>query len=209
MTRGADSPPFFCDTQAMDTPILILAAGQSSRMRGTDKLAQIIDNAPQLHRITAAACTVSTRVYVALTAARVALIQDLPATPMILPASQEGMGGTLRAAVAALPDCTHFMVLLADMPDITAQDMRAVLAASSAAPDACIWRGASATGQPGHPILFHASLRPKFADLHGDAGGDVIVKPLKDQTILIPLPHARTDLDTPEEWALWRKSRGE
>ena len=104
MTRGADSPPFFCDTQAMDTPILILAAGQSSRMRGTDKLAQIIDNAPQLHRITAAACTVSTRVYVALTAARVALIQDLPATPMILPASQEGMGGTLRAAVAALPD---------------------------------------------------------------------------------------------------------
>jgi molybdenum cofactor cytidylyltransferase len=193
----------------MHTPILILAAGQSTRMRGTDKLAQIIDAEPQLHRITAAACSVSTRVFVALTPLRVALIQDLPATPLILPASSEGMGGTLRAAVAALPDCTHFMVLLADMPDITAQDMLGILAAAHSAPDACIWRGASVTGQPGHPILFHASLRPKFADLHGDAGGDVIVKPLKDQTILIPLPHARTDLDTPEDWALWRRSRGE
>jgi molybdenum cofactor cytidylyltransferase len=193
----------------MDTPILILAAGQSTRMRGHDKLSEVIDAKPQLYRITHAACTISTRVFVATTPDRTALIADLPATPLILPASQEGMGGTLRAGVASLPDCTHFMVLLADMPDITAQDIRTVITAARAAPDACVWRGASANGHPGHPILFHASLRPQFAQLHGDAGGDSIVRPLKNQTILIPLPHARTDLDTPEDWAAWRASRGE
>jgi molybdenum cofactor cytidylyltransferase len=192
----------------MDTPILILAAGLSSRMRGADKLAEIIDGMPQLHRITAAACAVSTRVFVALTRQRVRLITDLPATPLILPESQEGMSGTLRAGVASLPDCTHFMVLLADIPDLTSDHLRKVLQGPSHAPQALIWRGAT-DGQPGHPILFHASLRPQFAQLQGDGGGDAIVRPLKDQTCLIPLPHARTDLDTPEDWAAWRASRGQ
>jgi molybdenum cofactor cytidylyltransferase len=193
----------------MDTPILILAAGQSTRMRGRDKLAEVIDAEPQLHRITQAACTVSTRVYVALTPARAHMIQDLPATPLILPDSAEGMGGTLRAGVASLPDCPHFMVLLADIPDLTADDLRKVMQGPASAPDALIWRGATHDGQPGHPILFHASLRPQCAALHGDAGGEAIVKPLKEQTYLIRMPHARTDLDTPEDWAAWRALRGE
>lgn len=193
----------------MDTPILILAAGQSARMRGRDKLAEVIDGTAQLTRITAAACGVSTRVYVALTPTRVPLIATLPATRLILPESAEGMGGTLRAGVAALPDCTHFMVLLADIPDLTAQDLRAVSDARLSAPNALIWRGATTDGQPGHPILFHASLRPQFATLHGDSGGERIVKALRTATSLIPLPHARADLDTPEDWARWRKSRGE
>jgi molybdenum cofactor cytidylyltransferase len=193
----------------MDIPILILAAGQSSRMRGRDKLTEVINGATQLHRITHAACTVSPRVYVATTPHRMTLIQDLPATPLILPASAEGMGGTLSAGVAALPDCTHFMVLLADIPDLTADDLRSILQAAQTAPGALIWRGATTDGQPGHPILFHADLRPQFAQLSGDSGGESIVKPLKEQTYLIPLPHARADLDTPEDWARWRKSRGE
>lgn len=178
-------------------------------MRGSDKLSEVIDGAPQLHRITQAACTVSPRVYVALTKARAAMIQNLPATPLILPSSAEGMGGTLRAGVAALPDCAHFMVLLADIPDLTVDDLSKVLQAPANAPDALIWRGATADGRLGHPILFRASLRPQFAELHGDSGGDSIVKPLKNQTCLVSLPHARTDLDTPEDWAAWRALRGE
>jgi molybdenum cofactor cytidylyltransferase len=193
----------------MDIPVLVLAAGQSSRMRGRDKLAELVGGIPQLTRITQAACSVSPSVYVALTPQRMGLIKDLPAIPLMLAESAEGMGGTLRAGVACLPDCTHFMLLLADMPDMTAQDMRRVIAAVGTAPDACIWRGATAAGQPGHPILFDAKLRPQFATLHGDSGGEAIVRPLRDQTCLIPLPHARTDLDTPEDWARWRALRGE
>ena len=191
----------------MDTPILILAAGQSSRMRGADKLAEIIDGTAQLTRITAAACTVSTRVYAAITTARLPLITHLRATPLILPGSAEGMGGTLREGVASLPDCAQFMVVLADIPDLTASDLHHIMQGPAHAPDALIWRGATPGGQPGHPILFHASLRPQFADLHGDAGGEAIVKPLRARTWLHPLPHARADLDTPEDWARWRATR--
>jgi molybdenum cofactor cytidylyltransferase len=193
----------------MDTPILILAAGQSSRMRGADKLAQIIDGTPQLTRITTAACAISRSVLVATTPARLALIADLPAIPLVLAGSAEGMGGSLRDGVASLPPCERFMVLLADIPELTSDDLRAVLQGPLLSPESLIWRGATPDGQPGHPILFHAGLRPQFAGLTGDSGGEAIVKPLRHRTWTTPLFHARADLDTPEDWAAWRAARGD
>jgi molybdenum cofactor cytidylyltransferase len=190
----------------MDTPILILAAGLSSRMRGADKLMEIIDGTPQLTRITAAACAVGPT-FVATTPARLPMLRGLTATALLLNGSSEGMGGSLREGVAALPDCTQFMVVLADIPDMTADNMRVVLQGPAHSPESLIWRGASLDGQPGHPILFHASLRPQFASLQGDEGGESIVKPLRHSTWTTPLPHARADLDTPEDWARWRSGR--
>jgi molybdenum cofactor cytidylyltransferase len=198
----------------MATPILILAAGQSTRMRGADKLAQDIAGEPLLRRIARSARSVSPQVFIALPSAdhpRQALIAGLDVTPLILPDAAEGMSGTLRAGVAALPECARFMVLLADLPALEAADLELVLRAPAAAPDALIWRGATADGKPGHPILFDASLRPRFADLSGDGGGEPLVRPLQDRTHLVPLPdtRARLDLDTPEDWAAWRASGGE
>lgn len=196
----------------MTVPILILAAGQSARMRGTDKLAELIDGQPLLARIAATARSVSRQVFVALpdpSHPRLALIAGLDVTPLFLAESSEGLSGTLRAGVAALPISRHFMVLPADLPELTAADLQAVLAAPEAAPDALIWRGATEDGRPGHPILFDASLRPKFAEIAGDGGGESIVRPLRPQTFLVPLPgqRARLDLDTPEDWASWRAAQ--
>jgi molybdenum cofactor cytidylyltransferase len=207
--------PFFCDSGAMfDTPILILAAGRSSRMRGHDKLAEVVEGEPLLTRITKAARFVSARVFVALPAAehpRLSLISGLDVTPLILPEAAEGMSGTLRGGIAALPVSARFMVLLSDLPGLTAPDLAAVLTAPESAPDALIWRGATVDGRPGHPILFDAKLRPRFAELSGDGGGESIVNSYKDKTCLIALPddRARLDLDTPEDWAAWRALRGE
>ncbi len=183
-------------------------------MRGADKLAEIIDGIPLLTRIATAARAVSTQVFVALPGAahpRLQLIAGLDVVPLTLPEATEGMSGTLRAGVAALPDCARFMILLADLPELDAADLRAVCCAPAFAPDALIWRGATADGKPGHPILFDASLRPLFAALSGDGGGENIVNPLRAQTYLVPLAgqRARRDLDTPEEWAAWRGSRGQ
>ncbi|MGL4237779.1 nucleotidyltransferase family protein [Tabrizicola sp.] len=198
----------------MDIPILILAAGQSARMRGIDKLAQLVDGEHLLTRVATLARKVSPLVFVALPRVdhpRLRLIADLDVTPLIVKEASEGMSGTLRAGVAALPDCKRFMVLLADLPELTADDLQAVLDAQDAARDVLIWRGATSDGRPGHPILFDASLRPRFADLSGDGGGEGLVNPLRHLTHLVPLPgqRARLDLDTPEDWAAWRASRRE
>ena len=189
-------------------PILILAAGASSRMRGIDKCAQMVDGQPLLRRVAAEAADVAPT-FVALhhhAASRAALIDGLNVTPLLVPEAAEGLSGALRGAVAALPGFEALMIVLADMPRIGAAEMRAVLAARDSHPDAVIWRGATADGRPGHPILFDGRLRPDFAHLSGDTGGEAIVRAHRDRTVLVPFEddRARLDLDTPEDWAAFR-----
>ena len=194
--------------------ILILAAGRSRRMRGTDKLAQCINGVPMLRRIASEAARVG-QTYVALPIQdsndRLAMLDGLAVTPLPIPESAEGQSATLRGAMTRLPACDAVLVVLADLPRITAGDMQAVLDARKRHPDALIWRGATADGRPGHPILFDAALRPLFAELTGDDGGAAVVRPRRDRTVLIPFSDDRAlfDLDTPEDWAAYRASGDE
>lgn len=193
-------------------PILILAAGASSRMRGADKLLELVDGVPLLQAQITKATALGCPVFVALPSPdhprNVCLSTDT--TPLYIPKAAEGMGASLRGGIAELPPCPAFMILLGDLPAIEVSDLIAVRDAWLQNPDHLIWRGATQDGKPGHPIIFDASLRPKFADLKGDTGGEPIVNPLKDQTMLIRRPgnRARLDLDTPEDWAAWRADTG-
>ncbi len=192
------------------TPILILAAGRSSRMRGRDKHLEEIDGVPLLRRLALAALELGEPVFVAIPALphpRAKALEGLGMTLLAIPEAEEGMSGTLRGAVARLPQSEGFLLVLGDLAVIGTVEMRAVMAARADAPDKLIWRGATETGEPGHPILFDASLVPRFAELSGDGGGEGLVKPLKAQTCLVPLPGrvARHDLDTPEDWDAFRK----
>ena len=78
-------------------PLLILAAGRSSRMRGADKLAQEIDGVPLLRRQVAAAIAAGAHAHVTLRPddPRATLIAGLDAVILRLEESAEGMGGTL------------------------------------------------------------------------------------------------------------------
>ena len=191
-------------------PILILAAGGSTRMRGADKLLEPVERAPLLRVLAKRALATGHPVYVALPAAdhpRADVIRDLDVHPLAVPEAAEGMSGTMRGAVAQLPEAPAFMLLLGDLVAIRTEDMTAVIKARLDHPDHLIWRGGTTDGKPGHPILFDASLRPAFQTLTGDSGGDAIVRPLSDRTCLVPLAddRARLDLDTPEDWENWRK----
>lgn len=195
-------------------PILILAAGQSSRMRGRDKLLEQIDGQPLLARLVGAAEATGHPIFVALPGAdhpRYRALKPMEAICFDVPDSAEGIGGTMRGAVKRLPPCDAFMILLGDMPDIQTSDIAAILKARETEPDHLIWRGATDDGKPGHPILFASELRPNFAKLAGDDGGAPIVRPLLDQTKLVVLPgnRARLDLDTPEDWNAWRSKQAD
>ncbi|ARU00795.1 nucleotidyltransferase family protein [Yoonia vestfoldensis] len=192
-------------------PILILAAGGSRRMRGQDKLLQPVAGQPLLRRQVLMAQDTGHPVYVALPAAdhpRAATIRDLAATILIVPEAAQGMGVTMRDAVAQLPPSKAFMILLGDLVALCTADLLSVFAARQMQPDHLVWRGATAEGKPGHPVIFDASLRPQFADLAGDSGADRIVRAHQGQTCLVPLPgqRARLDLDTPEQWDAWRRT---
>lgn len=192
-----------------DVPILILAAGASSRMRGADKLLEAVDGQPLLRRQARMALEVSRDVRVALPAAphpRDAVLSDVPVQVIRVEDAAEGMGASLRTAFAGVT-APRALLLLADLPELDAADLRVVLAAPLDAPNARIWRGATQDGHGGHPMLIDRTVYTDFEALTGDDGGRGIVQ--KHGAHLVPLQgsRARLDLDTPEDWAAWRKGR--
>ena len=145
--------------------------------------------------------------WVALPAAdhpRALALADLPHHPLVLPGSAEGMGGTLREGVAALPACPRFLIMAADLPGLTDADLAAVAKADPGS--ALVVIATSATGALGHPVMFDAALRPDFASLSGDVGARAVVRAHRARMMTLALPgdHATRDLDTPEDWAAWR-----
>ena len=86
-------------------PILILAAGQSSRMRGVDKVLMDVDGQPLLAQQISMAAEVG-EVFVAVSpdqTARAELVKNSPATLLTTSFASEGIGGTLRSAVPHMP----------------------------------------------------------------------------------------------------------
>lgn len=197
-------------TPTTDCPILILAAGQSSRMRGRDKLSETVKDLPLLRLQCLRALATGAAAFVALPAAdtlRTALIRDLDVQILRVKNAALGLGETLRSAVAQLPACGAFMVIPADLVDIESADMTAVMRARQSHPGLKIWQGTTRNGKPGHPVIFDASLRTAFATLSGDMGAREIVKNHINHTCYVQLgPQALLDLDTPEEWAAWRSA---
>ncbi|MCX7565307.1 nucleotidyltransferase family protein [Sulfitobacter sp. F26169L] len=193
--------------------IVILAAGAARRMQGRDKLMEEVNGVPLLRRQTLRALDTTCPVLVTLPPAphqRYDVINDLGVTLVPVPDPSEGMNASLRAGLAALPDTAEaVMVMLADMPDITVNDLNTILQGIDLDAETRIWRATTQTGAAGHPIVFHRSLIPELLNLWGDAGGREVVKAHADKTLHIPLPenHARTDLDTPQAWAAWRAGR--
>lgn len=192
--------------------VLILAAGMSSRMRGADKLAEPVDGVPLLRKQAETALALDLPVTVALPPdrRREDLLEDLDIDIHAASCSREGLSGTLRTAMGHLADARAVLVVLGDLPELEADDLRKVLAARRTHPNALIWRGATEAGAPGHPILFDRALFPAFAKLKGDGGAHEIVAAVGDKVQLVPLPgiRAQRDLDTPEDWAAWRAETG-
>lgn len=184
-----------------DLTILIPAAGASSRMRGQDKLLEPVDGEPILRRQARLALTLAP-VIVTLRdpdPSRQSALQGLGVTILPVPDAALGMSASFRA-IADIDSAV--MVLPADMPDLTHDDLAQMVAAFRAAPDQ-ILRG-SAGQTPGHPVIWPRALVPDFATLTGDEGARALLRQHPVRLHALPDQHSLTDLDTPEDWAAWR-----
>ncbi|MEQ9242997.1 nucleotidyltransferase family protein [Roseovarius indicus] len=192
--------------------ILIPAAGRSSRMQGRDKLLEVVDGQPLLRRQAMLALATRYPVLVTLAAdrpARANAVSGLEGlTQMVVPDAAEGISDSIRggATWAAAQGAQGLMILLADLPELTLDDLKKLLQAAEKEPKS-VFRATDATGKPGHPVILPARLFQRLSGLHGDEGAKPVLASEKVVRIALPGRRATTDLDTPEDWAAWRERR--
>lgn len=173
-------------------------------MRGADKLLEPVDGTPVLGLLARRALTVGPT-FVTVPSRDHPRCHVLPPDARVVPIDGQ-MSDSIRAGLAALPDAARGVIILpADMPDITAQDL-AVIRDVARTTDAAIVRAQTADGRAGHPIYFAASVFPLFANLEGDRGAFRLTQGREHDTVFVPLSgdRARLDLDTPEDWDAYR-----
>lgn len=194
--------------------VILLAAGQSRRMRGRDKLLEPVGACTMLeHAAKAALASKADTVFVALPPqadARRARLAGLAVRPIEVPDYAEGMGGSLRNAMAHIgAEYKAVIVALADMPEITPAHFNVLISAYDPAQNYEICRAQTTDGGKGHPVLFGRRFFEALGDSYGDSGGKAVVASSQDYVLDVKTigQGARLDLDTPEAWAAWQQNQ--
>lgn len=194
------------DTHKERVAAIVLAAGASSRMRGSDKLLMSADGASLLRRsVVAALLSRSFRSSVVLRpnhTARAKSISDLPVEIIFAAQASQGMAMSLRSGIAGLQDdVAGAVVLLADMPEITADDINSLI--DEFEPGRIVVAGSA--GERGNPAVIPADLFPELMRLQGDTGAKPVLARQARRVRIVDRPgnRALVDIDTPEDWKGW------
>jgi molybdenum cofactor cytidylyltransferase len=193
---------------------LVLAAGRSSRMGGRDKLLEPVAGAPLLrHVVETLAASAVDEIVVVLPpdpGERLTALVETKARTVTNPRAAEGMGTSVGAGVTGLRgDADAVLIVLADMPEVTAPDFDRLIAAFDPAEGRAIVRAVTEAGRPGHPVLFGRRFFEPLRALEGDRGARSLIEDYPEfvADVVLPGGAAATDLDTPEDWDAWRDGR--
>lgn len=182
---------------------ILLAAGQSRRMGTGNKLLALIDGRPLVRLAAESALESGLSSLQAVTGhmqAEVAsALSGLDITMIHNPDFADGMAGSIRAGILALPDdADAALILLADMPGITGEVIDRLIAAFDPAKGKTIVVP-TMSGKRGNPVLWDRRHFPELLRLEGDTGARHLIVANADQVAEVEIGDAaRLDLDTPE-----------
>lgn len=187
---------------------VVLAAGASRRM-GQAKLLLRWGGVSLLRRAVEAAAAACRRVVVVVGPdpdRMRAELGGLPVQVVANPDYAEGIASSLRCGLRAARDAPAVLVVLADQPAVTAEQLCRLVREyrRTGAPVVA----ASYAGTVGVPAVFSRQLFPELLALTGDVGARGVIDRHRDETILVPVPEAAVDVDTPEDWAKVTGARG-
>ena len=183
---------------------LVLAAGQSSRMGGTNKLLAGVDGVPMLLRaVNAALASKASSVTVVLghEAERAeALLAGRRVNFVRNPDFAEGMSTSLRAGIAALPaEAEAAVVLLADMPRVSAVHVDRLIDAFEAQRPAIVVP--QRNGRRGNPILWPRAFFAAMQNVAGDQGARGVLEANAGRIRFVDIDDdaIHADVDTPDD----------
>ncbi len=179
---------------------VVLAAGVSRRM-GQPKLLLRWGGVSLLRRAAEAAVAACCRVVVVVGPdpdRMRAELRSLPVEVVTNPGYAEGISSSLRCGLRAVLDAPAILVALADQPAVTAKHLCALVQAyrRTGAPVVA----ASYAGTVGVPAVFSRELFPELLSLTGDVGAKGVIDRHRHEAVLVPVPEAAVDVDTPEDW---------
>jgi molybdenum cofactor cytidylyltransferase len=190
---------------------VILAAGQASRFRaaaGSDgpstKLVANFNGVPLVAHVTDAALASRARPVIVVTGhAEAAVRQALEGRPVTFvhnPDYAQGISTSVRRGIAAVPQqVAGALVLLADMPRVSAVLIDKLIAAFEAQPDA---RAVVPVvdGRRGNPVLLGRATFASLDTLTGDVGAKPLLQMAGAHVIEVHVSDAAAtfDVDTPD-----------
>lgn len=196
---------------------LVLAAGRSSRM-GSNKLLLDLDGRPIVAHVVAEAAAAGIADIVVVTGHQAGKVKAALADAGVRIVEARdyatGMAASLKAGLKALPaDADAVLILLGDMPQVSAGLIRAIVAAYSPLEGRAIVLPV-ADGKRGNPALFDRRFFAEMLALEGDIGARHIIAANGEVVAEVPADPGQifVDVDTPEAYQAMlaaRAARGE
>ncbi|RRD26362.1 4-diphosphocytidyl-2C-methyl-D-erythritol kinase [Brucellaceae bacterium VT-16-1752] len=184
--------------------IAVLAAGQSSRTGGANKLLAIFDGKPLVRRSVGNAVEADRGRVIAVTGHMAdeiaASLRGLDVSIVHNPAYALGLASSIKAALGAAPaDCDGLMIHLGDMPAVSAQHIRMMIDRFRQHDGNAVIRAVTDEGERGNPVIIPHQLFEAISALSGDVGARHIIVASELPIVDVPIGSAaRIDVDTTE-----------
>ena len=179
-----------------DIPIIILAAGSSSRL-GQPKQLLLIDGETLLNRTIRTAKQISNAIIVVL-GANIELISptisDQSITIVTNPDWETGMSTSIKVGLSQCLKFENAIICLCDQPFLTENILNALINKKSTSEKQII--ASYYSQQIGVPILFNKIFFNDLLNLKGDKGAKSILNKYADQIDTIQFHQGATDIDT-------------
>lgn len=190
---------------------ILLAAGAATRM-GSNKLTLSVHGKPLVRHAADAAMAAGLDPPIVVTGHEAAAVRGALADTTALFVHNEryaeGLSTSLRAGLAAVPaECDGAMVLLGDMPAITADLIRRVIAAFDPKAGRAISVARAADGTRGHPVLWGRQFFAEMKTLGGDQGARALIAAHSDWIVEVDAGSDAPliDIDTPQALELYSR----
>jgi molybdenum cofactor cytidylyltransferase len=182
---------------------IVMAAGASSRMPGSQKLLLDLDGTPMVRHVLEAAteggCHQTVVVYAEEDVRRTI---DGRAELVFNPKARSGMASSLQVGLRAMrPEIEATIVLLGDQPLVGSRTVAALIRAwrrEGSRPAVAVSQGDDGWAPP---VVLARELWDELFKLKGDAGARQVLQGRPELLDVVPAPGRSDDIDTPDDYA--------
>lgn len=192
-------------TKRQNTGAIILAAGNSSRLKGEQKQLLEFQGKTFLRRAAKIAVAANFHSIVVVLGANPEYlrkeIEDLPLRIVINEQWATGMSSSIKTGLAELikeANREAVVIMLCDQPLVTTKtlvNLCEIFAQTGKPIAACAYENTV-----GVPALFSSGVFDELMNLHESEGAKKIIEKYAEKTALVPAPEAALDVDTTEDY---------